>query len=144
MNEHTVRYDLRALLRFLALSIPVLLLTLGLGHFVADMVGIDTGPSLGSNEALPAVYAVSAWLLEAVALTSLFLLVAGRTSARILDGLFTGLCAWLFRGPVLVLTIASMPRTRIDGLWAASWVWLGLYLLCGCLLAWLGRRLETK
>lgn len=139
-----MRYHRPTLLRFLALAIPVLLLTLGLCHFAADMLGIETGPSLGSAEALPALYVVGAWLLEAVALTALFLLVAGRTSARLLDGLFTGLCAWLFRGPVLVLTTASIYRSKVDLLWTASLVWLGIYLLCGILLARLGRHLDKN
>ena len=139
-----VRYHRPTLLRFVFLAVPVLLLTLGLGHFVADMAGVDAGPSLGPREALPALYVVGTWLLEAVALTALFLLVAGRTSARLLDGLFTSLCAWLFRGPVFVLTAASIFRSRVDDLWHAALTWLALYVLCGLLLAWLGRRLDTK
>lgn len=132
------------MLRFLLLAIPVLLLALGLCHFAADMLGIETGPSLAPGEALPALYVIGAWLLEAVALTALFLLVAGRTSARFLDGLFTALCGWLFRGPVLVLTAASMFRSKTDILWRASIVWLAMYLLCGLLLSWLGRRFDLN
>lgn len=135
-----MRYHGAILLRFLVLAIPLALLTIGLFSFGAETLGFETGPSLGPGEALPAFYVVGAWLLEAMALSALFLLVAGRTATVWLDALFAALAAWVFRGPLLVLTVVSVTRRTAEALWRASLAWLVLYVLLGLLLAWLARR----
>jgi hypothetical protein len=103
-------------LRFLALAVPAALLVLaGVGATAAALdLGPDRAPLAARGVArtvpLPAALALGGALFEAVALVALFLLVEGRSGSPLLDGLATGLAAWLFRGPLLVLAVATLTR----------------------------------
>ena len=72
-------------------------------------------------------------MLEAVALTALFLLVQAR-EVWWLDGLLAGCLAWVFRGPLLVVTLVAAAGVRPGPWWTLSLYWLILYALCGLLL----------
>ncbi len=87
---------------------------------------------------------VGDWLMQSLGLTALFLLVQGRSGAWWLDGLVAGWIAWVFRGPVLVLTLAAWTRLPRDPWWQLSLRWLALYTLCGLLLALTARRLRLE
>ncbi len=52
--------------------------------------------------------------------------------------------AWIFRGPVLVLTVAETLGRGPDPWWSLSLRWLALYSLAGLLLALLARRLGVQ
>lgn len=111
------------MLRFLALAIPVALLVLaGVG---ATATALDLGPERGPLAArgvaraapLPLSLQLAGALFEAVALVALFLLVEGRSGSPLLDGLAAGLAAWLFRGPLLVLAVATLTRLPTAPFW---------------------------
>jgi hypothetical protein len=134
-------YDQRPLTRYLLFAVPLLVLTLGLFTFALEALGLQTAPALRAADALPPLFVLGTWLLEAVGLTALFLILEGRTSSRWLEGLLTGWIAWVFRGPLLVLTVAPMTRQPPDLWWALALRWLAVYTLCGLLLALLAHRL---
>ena len=77
-----LRYDLRALRRFLILSLPLLVLTMGLFRFAQEMLKVAPDPAAlsrsGASLALPAWVTIATWILEAVGLSALFLLIQGR------------------------------------------------------------------
>ena len=124
---------------FVLLAVLATALLLGLGTLAADAAdGGAFGPRLAGKIVL------GGWLLEAVALTALFLLIQGRGGAWWLDGLLTAWMAWIFRGPILVLTVAQTLGQGRDPWWPASLRWLVLYSLCGLLLALLARRLGVR
>jgi hypothetical protein len=128
------------LIRFPLLAVPTLLLVFGLYAFGAEsFFGLEVAPAVGPGRALAVLLTAGGWLLEAVALTALFLLVYGRSASGFLDGLFTALCAWTFRGPVLVLAAAPVAVGAAHTLWRNALAWLGLYLLCGLVLGLLAR-----
>lgn len=129
--------------RFVLFALPLLVLTQGLFTFALEVLGMPAAPGLlGARQALPPLYVLGAWLLEAAGLTALFLLVQGRTAAGFLDGLLTGWIAWIFRGPLLVLTVAAATSQPPEVWWAQALRWLAAYTLCGLLLATLARRLR--
>jgi hypothetical protein len=121
-------------LRFLALAFPAVALMISLFHFGWD--ALDLGADL--NLAPRVLFA--SWLLEAVGLITLFLLIHGAGRGRFLAGIAAGWIAWVFRGPLLVLTLAGAARLAPEPWWNATLGWLGLYTLCGILLALLARR----
>jgi hypothetical protein len=100
---------------------------------------------------LPPALVLGSWILECVGLAALFLLVhRGQTRGRtpggggrpslatdMLDGALTGWIAWVFRGPLLVLTLVSAGVPR-DPWWHITLVWLILYTACGLLLGCIG------
>ncbi len=132
-------YHRRPLFRFLPLALLASVLVLGLGTLAIDwMDGGSFGPKLESK------FVLGGWALEALALTALFLLVQGRGGTWWLDGLLTAWMAWIFRGPVLVLTVAEVSGRGPGPWWGLSLRWLGLYSLCGLLLAVLARRLGVR
>ena len=102
--------------RFLALALPLALLVLSLGGSL--LVALDLGPDasplaargVGRPDGAPPRVELVSRLLESAGLVALTLLLAGRTSRWWLDGLACGLVAWLFRGPLLVLAVASLTR----------------------------------
>lgn len=137
-------YDAGALLRFVALALPLLMLMLAVfGTVVArlDLVpGDEVRLALFDHRRVPAGVALGAWLLEAAALLGLFLLVEGRSGSRLLDGLLCGWIAWTFRGPLLVVTMtvaAGQPRAPW---WRLALGWWLLYTLCGLVLGGLAHR----
>lgn len=113
-------------LRFVLLALPLAVLVLALSTFAADMAGL--GPDLASLEAqglaraggLPRAVGVAAFVFEALALTALYLMIEGRFGRWWLDGLASGLAAWLFRGPILVLAVAALVAIPTAPLWQAA------------------------
>jgi hypothetical protein len=121
--------------RFLVLALPLVLLALGAFHFAAEALDLAVPE-------LPAPYLLGLWVLEAIGLVALFLLVRERGLGRWAAGLAASSTAWIFRGPVLALTAAGASRLP-----AGSWstlvlAWLGLYSVCGLLMAAVAGHLE--
>lgn len=141
-----LRYHHPTLARFLVFAIPLLLLLMGLFTFVLEHLGlaVDAAPlaRLGLDRAtpLPGRLVLGGWLLESMGLTALFLLVQGRSGLWLLDGLVAGWIAWIFRGPVLVLTLLDFTRLPKQPWWSLSLRWFVLYSCCGLLLAGVARR----
>ena len=129
---------LATLFRFLILALPLVMLTLGVFHFAAEAA------DLAMPAALPAPQLLGRWLLEATGLVALYLLVRERGLGRWLAGLASGWAAWIFRGPVLVLTVASASRLSASAWWHLSAAWLGLYTVCGLMMASVARSLEDS
>lgn len=125
------KYDV---LRFLLLALPSLALVISAFHFGWDQLG------LGGTAGLPPRVVFASWLLEAVGLTTLFLLLHAGDRGRWLAGIATAWIAWVFRGPLLVLTLVGAARLPHDPWWTAVLGWLALYTLCGLLLALLAGR----
>ena len=129
------------MLRFVAFAVPLLVLTLGVATFVLELLGLEVGAVLtGPRRVLPPLFQLGIWLLEATGLTALFLILRGRTASAFLDGLLTGWVAWIFRGPLLVLTVVAVTRRSADPWWSMAVSWLALYTLAGVVLALLARR----
>ncbi len=136
--------------RFLAISLPLLLIFMGL--FSLGMGRLGLGPpmddlavlGLERGAALPLKLSAGGWLIESLALTALFLLIQGRSGAWWLDGLVAGLIAWVFRGPILVLSIVSLSRLDSDPWWPMSLRWLALYAACGLALAIVARSVALE
>lgn len=119
--------------RFVVLAVPLLVLVMAVFNFTAEHLGYAT------SENLPGRTLVSVWILESLGLAALFLLVQGRGGNRWFSGLASGWIAWVFRGPLLVITVAGiLPNLRRDW-WSISVGWLVLYTLCGLALALLDR-----
>ncbi len=140
--------------RFLLLALPLVLLAIALFHFALEALGLADGAALtapvagalggalggqGAASLLPAWALAGTWVLEAVALTALFLLVQAR-GAWWLDGLLAGWIAWVFRGPLLVVTLVAATGVRPGPWWTLAFYWFVLYSLCGLLLGALGAR----
>jgi hypothetical protein len=110
-------------LRFLLLAVPLALAALASILFLVDWAGWS--PELDRLErygvarpgGLPQPVEAAALAFEASALVAIFLLVAGRLGRWWLDGLAAGLAAWLFRGPLLVLTVAALSRLPTEPFW---------------------------
>jgi hypothetical protein len=91
---------------------------------------------------LPAWAVAGAWCLEALGLTALFLLIHGRGAGAGAgsgagtgwwNGLLAGWIAWVFRGPLLVISVAEVGLSP-GPWWSAALSWLALYTVCGLLL----------
>ncbi len=139
----SLRYDRRPLNRFLLLCIPLLVMIMALFGLVQELAGVEAPFESGWHpKALGARVAIASWILESTALTALFLLARGRAPTWWLDGFLAGWLAWLFRGPVVILAIASMSEAH-----SVSWGhlvlnWWLLYSICGLTLALLARTLS--
>ena len=131
-------------MRFTFFALPLLLLSLALYAFGLDMFASDTrlGVSFAELSRLSGWTVLGGWLLEALGLTGLFLLLYGRAGNRWLDGLATGWIAWVFRAPLLVLTIGAARVADPADWWPAVLGWLVLYTWCGLLLASLARSVR--
>lgn len=145
--EHE-RYDPFPVLRFLLLGIPLVVLVMAGSFFVLDHLEqlphtAEADFRMGVGQ-LPGKTVVSLWLLEALALATLFLLLQGRMATWWGDGLLTGWIAWVFRGPLLVLTAVGAGRLDPLPWWAMAQRWLLLYSLCGLALAMLARGLKVE
>ena len=128
-------YHHRPLVRFVLLAVFSCVLVLGLGSLAADWIdGGSFGPRLDGK------FVLGVWVLEALALSALFLLIQGRGGRWWLDGLLAAWIAWIFRGPVLVLSVAEVLGRHSERWRELSVQWLVLYSLCGLLLALLARR----
>lgn len=132
-----MRYDRPVLRRFLFFSLPLLVLTMALFQLVREATGLGPDPaalSLSGAAPLPAWVALGTWILEAVGLAALFLLVHGRGGWRFTAGLLTGWIAWIFRGPLLVVTVVALAGLPPGPWWSLAFSWWVLYTLCGLLL----------
>ncbi|MCZ6725721.1 MAG: hypothetical protein O7A98_00015 [Acidobacteria bacterium] len=127
------------MLRFLLLAVFSSVLLLGTATLAFDALD---GGSFGRR--LDGSVVLGGWLLEAMALTALFLLIQGRGGSWWLDGLLTAGLAWIFRGPVLVLQVAEVLGGSSGRWWQLSQQWLLIYALCGLLLAFLARQLGVR
>lgn len=139
------------MLRFTAYALPLLILLLALFGFAVEV--LDLEPAGGATIRLaileqsrvPAVYVLLAWLMEACGLMALFLVCQGRAGAWWLDGLLSGWLAWVFRGPLLVLTVAVAAHQSQQAWWKIVFGWWILYSVCGLTMAALARGLgETE
>ena len=131
-----LRYDLRTLRRFLIFALPLLVLTMALFQFALEALGRAPDLSALSHSGaspLPGWVVLATWVLEAVGLAALYLLIQGR-SGRWLAGLLTGWIAWVFRGPLLVVTVAGLAGLPPGPWWGLVFSWWVLYTLCGLLL----------
>ena len=122
--------------RFLLFSIPLLIVTMGLFQLALEMFRLQVDPGSlapGGGVDLPNWVRLATWALEALALSTLFLLVHGRGWGGV-SGLLTGWIAWVFRGPLLVVTVAGYAGLPPAPWWAVAFRWWVLYSLCGLLL----------
>lgn len=132
-----MRYDRDPLRRFLLLALPLLILTMGLFQFAMEMLGLQVAPSdlaPGGGIDLPGYVSLATWCLEALGLAALFVLVHGRNGGW-LSGLLTGWIAWVFRGPLLVVTVVGLAGLAPRPWWSLVFSWWVLYSLCGLLLS---------
>ncbi len=134
------------MLRFIAYAVPLLILLLALFGFTVEL--LDAEPRSGSvirlalfeQPRVPGQLVIGTWMVEASGLIALFLLAQGRFGAWWLDGLVAGWVAWVFRGPLLVITIVVATRQPQDPWWKLAFGWWVLYSVCGLSLAILARR----
>jgi len=139
-----------ALIRFLALALPAAVLVLALVAFLGAELG--AGPDLaplaqrgvGRPQGLPRPAAALALVFEATALLALFLLIEGRTGSGVLDGVVAGLAAWLFRGPLLVLTVAELTRLPTAPFWQTARLDLAALPLAGAAIGALARLARVR
>lgn len=127
--------------RFFIRAVPLIVLLLCL--FSLAIPFLDPGRAsplsvLTVTEA-PMRALVGMWLLEAFGLIGIFLLVEGRSRLWWFDALLASWVAWIFRGPLLVVTLvlaAGEPQAPWFQLIVAWWV---LYSICGLALGALVR-----
>ncbi|HSG40242.1 MAG TPA: hypothetical protein VLE27_11435, partial [Thermoanaerobaculia bacterium] len=62
------------------------------------------------------------------------LMIQGRGGSRLVSGLLAGWIAWVFRGPLLVVTVVSLAGLAPGPWWALVFSWWVLYTICGLLL----------
>lgn len=132
-----LRYDRPLLRKFLIFSIPLLILAMALFHFALEALGRVPDPaalSPAAGRSVPGWVALATWGLEALSLSALFLLIYNRSGLRMLSGLLTGWLAWVFRGPLLVVTVVSLAGLPASPWWGMAFGWWVLYTLCGLLL----------
>lgn len=133
-----MRYDRPALKRFLAIALPLLLLTMALFRFALELLKMAPDPAALSRTsgipALPAAVTLATWVLEAIGLTALYLLIQGRGASRWTVGLLTGWIAWVFRGPLLVVSVVGLAGLPAHPWWGLAFSWWVLYTLCGLML----------
>ena len=129
--------------RYLAIVLPLLVLIMAL-FGLAVLSPAAGAAGVGPAGRLPLPVAAGGWLVESLALTALFLLIQGRSGRWWLDGVVTGFLAWVFRGPILVLSVASFSNLG-SGPWRTLSIrWLILYLVCGAALALTARGLGVE
>jgi hypothetical protein len=112
------------------------MVTMGLFQFGLEMFRLQVDPGSlapGGGADLPGWIQLATWALEALALSTLFVLVYGRGWGGV-SGLLTGWIAWVFRGPLLVVTVAGHAGLPPAPWWALAFRWWVLYSLCGLLL----------
>ena len=132
-----MRYDLRALRRFLIFALPLLVLTMGLFRFALEVLHRAPDPALlspSSVASLPGWVILATWILEAVGLSALYLLILARGGSRFAAGLLAGWVAWIFRGPLLVVTVVGLAGLPPRPWWGMAFSWWILYSICGLVL----------
>ena len=110
---------------------------MALFQFVLEAVGRAPDPAAlapSGGRALPGWVALATWALEALALSALFLLIHSRSGLRLLSGLLAGWIAWVFRGPLLVVTVVGLAGLPAAPWWGVAFGWWILYTFCGLLL----------
>lgn len=123
--------------KFLIFSIPLLILAMALFQFALEALGQAPDPaalSPSGGRVLPGWVALATWALEALSLSALFLLIYSRSGARWTAGLLAGWIAWVFRGPLLVVTVVGLAGLPAAPWWGMAFSWWILYTLCGLLL----------
>jgi hypothetical protein len=120
--------------RFLLFALPLLLLTMALYAFALETMGIGPRPPVAGVRELPGWAVLATWALESLGLVALFVLVHGRGGWRWSSGLLTGWIAWVFRGPLLVMTVVGLAGLAPGPWWAMAFSWWILYSICGLLL----------
>ncbi len=91
---------------------------------------------------LPAWVQLATWGLESLGLASLYLLIRGgddREGGGWISGLLTGWIAWVFRGPLLVVTVVGLAGLAPGPWWTLVFSWWVLYSICGLLLGGVAR-----
>lgn len=131
--------------RYLIYALPTLVVCLALFGIAVDVVGLDVPHGavvqLGWGEDhIPWRIVLGTWLLEAIGLAALYLLIQGRSFAWWLDGLLAGWIAWIFRAPLLTVTVVLLGHAQ-GSWWSLTVAWWILYSACGLILAILARRL---
>jgi len=144
---HPLRYHAFLLRRFLLFALPLLILAMALFNFALEAFGLAPDPALlarlggaGSHN-LPSWVVLATWGLEALGLSTLFLLVR-RPGREMTDGLLTGWIAWVFRGPLLVVAVVGFGGVKPGPWWSMAFSWFILYSLCGLLLGVLAQGAE--
>lgn len=132
-------------MRFFLQAVPLLVVLIFLFSLAAGV--FDFGPAEAITvldwQRVSVRLLLGTWLFEAFGLVALYLLIEGRSGRRWVDGLMAGWVAWIFRGPLLVVTIvvaAGEPQASWFRL-ALGW-WL-LYTICGLALAFVSRAVES-
>ena len=134
------------MIRFVTYAFPLILLLLALFGFVVEVLDLEPRSgavirlALFEQPRVPGAVVLGAWIMETCGLLALFLLAQGRCGAWWLDGLVAGWLAWVFRGPLLVLTVVVAARQPQDPWWDIAFGWWILYSICGLALAILARR----
>lgn len=141
------RVSSRVLKRFLLSACPLLFLLFVLFHLGIELAGFtpDLGRILGSGSGrsgLPPAWILGTWVLEVLGLSALYLLVTGPGVPRFSTGLLAAWIAWLFRGPLLVITAVGFGRLPPEPWWRLTLRWFLLYTLAGLVLGFLGSRLR--
>ncbi|HXU32679.1 MAG TPA: hypothetical protein VN851_19085 [Thermoanaerobaculia bacterium] len=121
--------------RFLALSLVFLVLVMALFQF--GLAALGWLPA-GAPASPPPRVQLGAWGLEALGLAALFLLIHREESSVWFSGVLSGWIAWVFRGPLLVVTVAAAGLDP-KPFWAMTFRWWILYTVCGIVLATLAR-----
>lgn len=133
--------------RFVAYGLFLVVLLLAL--FATAVEVFDLVPRSGSvlslrlvaDGGVPWRLAAGTWVLEAGGLIALFLLIQGRCGVWLADGVVAGWLAWIFRGPLLVITIVVATGQPQLPWWRLALGWWLVYTISGLLLAVLARRL---
>lgn len=110
---------------------------MALFHFALEAVGRAPDPAAlapSGGRALPGWVALATWTLEALSLSALFLLIHSQSGLRLLSGLLAGWIAWVFRGPLLVVTVVGLAGLPAAPWWGLAFGWWILYTVCGLLL----------
>ena len=126
-------------MRFLLLAYPLLVLLIAAFGFLTDQLGFLPGGLWPGRTPVTGPAVAAAWGLEALAFLALFLLLEGRFRSRTVAGLATAWIAWVFRGPLLVISVAAAGFPR-EPWWRLSIAWWGLYTFAGLALARLAMR----
>lgn len=134
------------MLRFIIHSVPILVVLMALFGLTADVLDLAPRSSMTTLDfdRVPPRILLGTWLLEAFALSVLYLLIEGKTAARWLDGLVAGSLAWVFRGPLLVVTIVVSAGRLQDPWWRLAFGWWVLYSVCGLALGLVAGRLDSR
>lgn len=150
MVGQRLEYHPGVLARFVLFAVTLLVVLAALFNLGVELLGLapEPGPVVGwraGGGGLPGLWVLATWALEALALTALFLLVDrppadGGGRGSLLNGLLAAWIAWVFRGPLLVMSAVGNAGEPHQPWGALALRWFVLYTLAGLLLALLARR----